>query len=252
MKTASDSSNLVEFWLNNPNALLDQKYIRDVWPDDSMTFERKLNAITRTIMVMTLVGAVLIRRRTTAIMASGVLATASLAFLHYMKNPSGQDREGFMNMGKKLEGAISASSSSQAQSQDEGVEKQGVGVGKAGGMVRRPREGVYASNPFRNVMVPDYGTPAIEQPMIEDDEYEEVYDTVKRNTVDEFHNEDEIESEEVHSKLFQSLGDSYVFENSMRNYATNPSRTVGGNQDEFANYCYGNMCSMKEQGIHPA
>jgi len=246
MKTAPDSSNLVEFWLNNPNALLDQKYIRDVWPDESMTFERKLNAITRTIMVMTLVGAVLIRRRTTAIMASGVLATASLAFLHYIKNPSGQDREGFMNMSNEQDVA------NDEFTHDAGRETEGMSHIEGEGVRKKHKQGVYASNPFRNVMVPDYGTAALEQPGIEDEEYEDIYDTVKRNTVDEFQNEDEIESEEMHSKLFQSLGDSYVFENSMRNYATNPSRTVAGNQDEFAKYCYGDMCSMKEQGIHPA
>ena len=264
----------VEFWLDNPNALLDEKYIRDIWPSDSMTFERKLNAITRTIIVMTLVGAVFVRRRTTAIMASGVLATASLAVLHYLKGPDAQKEsmtEGFMNtgIGKQIKQTLLQAEGAEGCQR---LETSGMGLKHVADrpigqqqqqqqqleldseMRRRRRKlnaEVYAKNPFRNVMVPDYGTPSVEHPEIEEDEYEDIYDSVKDNVVQEFENEDDIEKEEVHSKLFQSLGDSYVFENSMRNYATNPSRTAAGNQDEFANYCYGEMCSIKEQGIHP-
>ena len=42
----------VPFWSNDPNVLLQQKYITEFFPMDSMTFEQKLNAVSRTVIVL--------------------------------------------------------------------------------------------------------------------------------------------------------------------------------------------------------
>jgi len=47
-------------------------------------------------------------------------------------------------------------------------------------------------------------------------------------------------------KIFGDLGDNISYAQSMRNFYTNPSTTVPNSQKDFANFCYGNMASCKD------
>lgn len=44
------------FWLNNPKVLLNNNYIHEIWPKPNHSFERKLNAITRIVILLSLLG----------------------------------------------------------------------------------------------------------------------------------------------------------------------------------------------------
>jgi hypothetical protein len=44
------------FWLTNPSILLDKNELTEIWPDQSLSLERKLNAITRLIVVLSFLG----------------------------------------------------------------------------------------------------------------------------------------------------------------------------------------------------
>ena len=39
------------FWLDNPNVLLNKNQITEIWPQDNFSLDRKLNAITRLILI---------------------------------------------------------------------------------------------------------------------------------------------------------------------------------------------------------
>ena len=41
------------FWLNDPTILLNKHYLLEIWPDSELSMERKLNAITRLIILLT-------------------------------------------------------------------------------------------------------------------------------------------------------------------------------------------------------
>ena len=43
-------------WTNNPAILFDKNYIFDYFPDSSMAFEEKINAVTRLVILITLLG----------------------------------------------------------------------------------------------------------------------------------------------------------------------------------------------------
>ena len=45
-----------QFWTNNPTILLNKNYIFDLWPTSNMKFEEKLNAITRLVILLSLLG----------------------------------------------------------------------------------------------------------------------------------------------------------------------------------------------------
>ena len=51
----------------------------------------------------------------------------------------------------------------------------------------------------------------------------------------------------VDKRLFADLGDNVAFEHCMRNFHTMPNTTMPNNQKEFAEFCYGDMHSRKEE-----
>ena len=42
----------IPFWFNNPNILFNQTYIFEFFPMEDMTYNQKLNAITRTVIFL--------------------------------------------------------------------------------------------------------------------------------------------------------------------------------------------------------
>ena len=44
------------FWLDRPAILLNKDRLTEIWPDKKMGFNQKLNALTRLIIVLTLLG----------------------------------------------------------------------------------------------------------------------------------------------------------------------------------------------------
>jgi len=49
----------IPFWSNDFSVLLNKDYIFELWPTSSMCYEQKLNAITRLIILITILGYVL-------------------------------------------------------------------------------------------------------------------------------------------------------------------------------------------------
>ena len=45
----------IPFWSENPNVLLDTRYITELFPVEGMTYNQKLNAISRVIILLTLI-----------------------------------------------------------------------------------------------------------------------------------------------------------------------------------------------------
>ena len=52
----------MSFWVNEPTVLFNKKYINQIWPYSYLTYEEKLNAATRFIVIITLLGYVLLNR----------------------------------------------------------------------------------------------------------------------------------------------------------------------------------------------
>ena len=44
------------FWLYNPNILFKSDEISNLWPTDDMSFESKLNSMTRLVILLTIIG----------------------------------------------------------------------------------------------------------------------------------------------------------------------------------------------------
>ena len=52
-----DKPNLsIPFWSNDPNILFQQNYIFEFFATENMSYEQKLNAITRSVIILTIIG----------------------------------------------------------------------------------------------------------------------------------------------------------------------------------------------------
>ena len=49
----------IQFWSNNPTILFNKEYILELWPTTNMCYEQKLNAITRLVILITILGYIL-------------------------------------------------------------------------------------------------------------------------------------------------------------------------------------------------
>ena len=50
----------------------------------------------------------------------------------------------------------------------------------------------------------------------------------------------------IADKLFRGLGEEMEFQQSLRQFTSNPSTTIPNDQKGFAEFCYGEMISAKE------
>jgi hypothetical protein len=52
----------MSFWINNPSILFNSKHITEIWPNSNMSRDEKLNAITRFVILVSLIGYMCINR----------------------------------------------------------------------------------------------------------------------------------------------------------------------------------------------
>jgi hypothetical protein len=70
----------IPFWLNEPTILFNKNYVFELWPTPYMCYEQKLNAITRLILLITILGYVL--TNSIRILVVGIL-TLGLIFFRF-------------------------------------------------------------------------------------------------------------------------------------------------------------------------
>jgi len=88
----------IQFWTNEPTVLFNNKYIFELWPTSNMCYEQKLNAISRLIILITILGYILTMSQ--KILVVGVLTLASIFILFKMRKQKITKQvlnEGFLN-----------------------------------------------------------------------------------------------------------------------------------------------------------
>jgi hypothetical protein len=73
----------MSFWVNEPTVLFNNKYINQIWPYSYLTYEEKLNAATRFIVIITLLGYVLLNR--IIIIVLGLIIVGIIVLLYKKK-----------------------------------------------------------------------------------------------------------------------------------------------------------------------
>ena len=189
--------------------LFDKDEILEFWPSKKMTLTRKMNAITRTIVLLTLIG--FLFTQSAKLLITSIITLVVLVILYKTQYEK-----------KQLEGL-------KESAYREGFE--GRNSDKFIDVFKDNFTTPTKKNPMMNVLMTDYGdnpSRKMAAPSYNKRVAEQINDkSIKRN------------------KLYQDLGDNLAFEHQMRNFHSMPNTTIPNNQKGFAEFCYGNMQSCK-------
>ena len=204
-----------KFWIHDPYVLFDNSKLFDLWPLESMNREDKLNAISRFVLYLTILGVFLFRNL--KIFFTGVITLVVLVATYFILNnrDNSKSKEGFSdeNLYEKFKDNYTNPSK---------------------------------NNPIMNVLLPEIQEnpdrlPAA--PSYNKAVEEKINDSTKEIIKQNFNDQS------VEEKLFSDLGDKFQFEQSMRQFYTTANTRVANNQKDFAQFCYGNMASCKDGDI---
>jgi hypothetical protein len=225
---ATNNANKTQFWINQPSVLLDKNDMTDLWPMPLMSVEQKLNAITRLVLLLTILGFLITNNIN--IIITGFITLAIFVMLYrtqYNLNTSSSDSDSAASSNKK-EGFVN--------SQMYNALKPHLTTPTLQNPMMNVLLPEISYNPTRDEAAPAYN-PEVEKEINHSTEGYVVLDFEPRNLT---------EAEKLRKKLFADLGDKYEFDDSMRMFYTNPSTTIPNDQKGFAEFCFGDMISCKQ------
>ena len=82
-------SKYIPFWGENPNVLFMPKYLMEFFPVEGMTYEQKLNAITRTVIILTILLFIFFGNRHLVI---GMINIGAIYILHFYHDKEKQKK----------------------------------------------------------------------------------------------------------------------------------------------------------------
>lgn len=219
----------VPFWTENPNILFNGKYVFELFPVEEMSYNQKINAVSRTIIFLTMIGFLVSHNIRTLIV--GLVTLASAFLLHHYHT-----KELMKEENKKL----------LSHSLKEGFENpiDKFAADETGELIEGVFDEPTPSNPFSNVLMTDYSDNPNKKtapPSFNKNTNETILDNAKKMVA-----EANPDQPDIADKLFKDLGEQYVFEQSLRPFHSNPSTTVPNDQKAFSDFCYGSMVSCKE------
>ena len=208
----------VPFWLEDPLILFRQSDITEILPSPGMSQNRKLNAVMRAVIILTVTGYAFSRRY--QIIISGIIAAFISIFVWKWGGRQG-DKAEVLKEGLAMR------------------ESMKVNPLPAPDFAKPTKE-----NPMMNVLVPEIqfnperlsAAPSFD-PVVEKEINEKTQDFV----VEQFNDDPKIRE-----LLFGDIVESVVFDNSMRNFYSNPATTIPNDQGAFAQFCYGGQISCKQ------
>ena len=215
----------IPFWGTNPNVLFQSEYFLEFFPIEDMTYEQKLNALTRSIIVLTIIGFLL--SHSFRIIFISAITILAIFLLHYY-----QQRES-----DKYKKVIEEHFENQG---DEVIAKYGIS-----------KENVFdkpsSSNPFSNVLITDYEYNPNKKPA--PPSFNQNINKSILAEAKQLVSELNPDQPDISEKLFKDLGEQFVFEQSLRQFTSNPSTVIPNDQTGFAEFAYGSMVSCKEGNL---
>jgi len=215
----------IPFWVYNPNVLLDSRYINEFFPIETMTYEQKLNAISRTVIFVTLF--VFVFTRSTRLVIISIITLFAIYMLYHYneKETEKKSKETFENQSNII---LDSYNFKQKNKEEVFQEPQ-------------------PENPFGNVLIPEYEynpnrKPA--PPSFNENVNDKILKQAKKMV-----SELNPDQPDISDKLFTDLGDNLMFEQSLRQFVSNPSTTIPNDQTGFAEFCYGSMISAKDGNL---
>jgi hypothetical protein len=232
----------IQFWSNDPTIIMNKDYILEVWPTPKMTFEQKLNAISRLIIILTILG--FIFTMSTKLLLVGII-TLIVIFALYNSRKQKVTKEMFQNRIAENNNPGNALSS---------IENSGIGKIGGGEKIVNPEtleeflradfEPNTKANPFANVLLTDIGDNPDRKsapPSFNPDVYEDITHSVKK-MVQKLNPG----IKNTNKQLFGDLGENFYLDQSNRNFFSTANTRIANDQGAFSQFLYGSMISSKE------
>lgn len=219
----------IPFWSDNPNILFHKEYIFEFFPTEDMTLEQKLNSVSRLVILLTILG-FLFTQNVRLIISFIVIMV--FIFLFY----TNQIKENSINDFKKVS----------LEKQTENFENPSTALLHQKN-IKIPTDvfdKTTPGNPFANVLITDYDYNPNKKPAAPS--YNEKVNNEILIQAKELVKHANPDQPDIADKLFRGLGEQLEFEQSLRQFNSNPSTTIPNDQTGFAEFCYGEMISSKE------
>ena len=213
----------ISFWGDDYTILLNKDFIFEMYPLKDMSIEIKYNAITRLIILLTIIGYILTTKITIIII--GILTLGLIYSLYYYRKKE-MTKEGFLN------------------DLNENLIVDPITLNSA---LKTDFYPITKNNPFSNVLLTDINdepnklaAPPSFDPKIKEDITNVVKEQVQmlNPTI-----------ENTNEKLYGSLYDSYNLDKSLQRFYSTANTRVVNDQGAFAQYLYGNMPSGKSSDV---
>jgi len=221
------------FWYNNPLILLNKDYILEVMPKQGMSYERKMNSITRLIIYFTSLVYIFTTSRKLIV---GCLAILLFIIILYKVRQNQIINEGFNNISdqSRVNSSLSNSDNITNPQTLETFSKHEF------------KEGT-KKNPFSNVLLTDImddpdrnAAPPSFNPQID----ETITKNIKKSVQ---HMNPGIKN--TNKQLFSDLTDNFYLDQSNRAFYSTANTRVSNDQGAFGEFLYGNMPSSKESNV---
>jgi len=226
----------IPFWANDPTVLFDKDYILQMWPLQTMTFNEKLNAISRLIIVLSILGFII--TKSIRFLVIGIVTLAIIYFVYNMRkqkivkellNKDGNDKEGFKNNDKNAYSQPSEVIITNPETLEAYLKSDFEPTNK-----KNPLGNVLLTdivdNPQRKAAPPCFNT--------------EVYEDINKSTKKMIQSLNP-EIKNTNKQLFGDLGEKFEFDQSMWQYYSTPNTKIPNDQGAFADFLYGDMPSCR-------
>jgi len=223
------------FWSNDPTILFNKESILQVWPIQQMTFEAKLNAISRIVIVMSVLGFIFTRNWNLVIIG---IVTLAIIFTFYKLRKQNLISSLIKKEGFSINPSMQPSALSPAPMLTDPVTLKSV--------LRSNFHPTTKKNPLGNVLLTDINDDPnrlAAAPSFNPDVYDNIDKAVKKQT--QMLNPGIINT---NKQLYGDLKDNYDLDNSMMQFYSMPNTRIANDQGAFKNYLYGNMPSGKSSG----
>jgi hypothetical protein len=243
MNTSNSEKEKILFWYEDPNILLNQTYILEFIPTHLMSYNQQLNAITRSVLVLTII--IMLMTPSLRVLIISLITIGMIYLMYYFKKKE--------SLKEGLEEQVLNDERGEPQPYSEdmlvtGEKRVATTTDPTSEINNPPLENVFSEpssqNPFSNVLITDYQNSSEKKPAppsYTENTQESILESAKRLV-------QEVNPEQpgIADKLFNDLGEKINLEQSLRPFYSNPSTTIPNDQEAFANFCYGNMTSCKE------
>ena len=224
----------IQFWSNEPTVLFNKDFIFELWPTNDMCYEQKLNAITRLIILITILGYIL--TMTTRILVIGFLTLAVIFVLFKMRKQKltkDMMKEGFFVEENNQPGVFKQKS------------KTIINPVTLDSVLNDEFKEGNKRNPFSNVLLTQINDDPERKsapPAFNVDVDEDITKNVKRSV--QMMNPG---IKNTNKQLYPDLWQNFLLDDSNRVfYSTANTKIMPGDQGALGQYLYGNMPSAKE------